>query len=102
MLLRCRDDGRYLFHPRVAAPVTGSTNLEWVPASGKGIVYSTSVMRERPPKESYNIALIDLEEGPRMMSRVDGLKPEDVRIGMKVKANIISEDGQPLLVFLPV
>ena len=90
------------WHPRVAEPRTGDTDLEWVEATGRGVVYSTSVMRMRPPKPSYNVALIDLEEGPRMMSRVDGLPPEEVRIGMKVQAKIIEEDGAPLLVFLPV
>jgi len=101
MILRSRESGRYIFHPRVAEPLTGSTDLEWVPASGNGIVYSTSVMRERPPKESYNLSLIDLEEGPRMMSRVEGINPEDVTIGMQVKARIIQEDGRPLLIFNP-
>lgn len=101
MIQRSRESGRYIFHPRVAEPLTGSTDLEWVPASGNGVVYSTSVMRERAPKESYNIALIDLEEGPRMMSRVEGLPPEAVKIGMRVKAKIIEEGGRPLLVFNP-
>jgi uncharacterized OB-fold protein len=101
MILRSRTTGNCIFYPRVAEPVTGSTDLEWVPASGSGIVYSTSVMRERTPKESYNVALIDLEEGPRMMSRVEGLPPEDVKIGMRVKAKIIKENGQPLVVFSP-
>ena len=99
MLLRERSSGRHIFYPRVAEPGTGSTDLEWVEASGAGTVYSTSVMRERPPKPSYNVALIDLDEGPRMMSRVDGLAPEAVRIGMRVKARIIREDDAALLVF---
>jgi len=101
MLLRSRASGRYMFHPRVAEPLTGSTDLEWVAASGRGVVYSTSVMRERPPAENYNLALIDLEEGPRMMSRVEGVAPEAVKIGMRVKAKIIDENGHPLLVFNP-
>lgn len=101
MLLRERSSGRYMFYPRVAEPRTGSTDLEWVPASGRGTVYSTTVMRERPPRESYNVALIDLHEGPRIMSRVEGLAPEAVEIGMKVKAKIIKEGDEPLLVFEP-
>lgn len=101
MLLRARQSGRYIFHPKVAEPLTGSTDLEWVEASGKGVVYSTSVMRERNPDDNYNIALIHLEEGPRMMSRVEGPPPEDVRIGMRVTARIINQDGRPLVVFNP-
>lgn len=101
MILRSRETGRHVFYPRVAEPVSGGTDLEWVPASGYGIVYSTSVMRERPPVQDYNIALIDLEEGPRMMSRVEGIPPEAVKIGMRVKAKIIKNDTQALLVFIP-
>lgn len=102
MLQRSREDGRSFFHPRVAAPGTGNTDLEWVPASGAGTVYSTSTVRQRPPKPDYNIALIDLEEGPRMMSRVEGVSPEDVKIGMRVRAQIINKDGAPLVIFKPV
>jgi len=102
MLLRSRETGRYIFYPRVAEPLTGCTDLEWVPASGKGVVYSTSVMRQRDPANNYNVALIDLEEGPRMMSRVVGIAPEAVQIGMNVQAKIVPYDGRPLVVFFPV
>lgn len=101
MLLRCRDSGAWIFHPRVAEPATGSRNLEWAEASGEGVVYATTVMRKRPPQPSYNVALIDLAEGPRMMSRVEGVEPEAVTIGMRVKARIAEEDGAPLVVFDP-
>lgn len=101
MLLRAKASERVIFPPRVAEPGTGDTDLEWVEASGRGTVYSTSVMRERPPKPSYNIALIDLDEGARLMSRVEGILPEDVTIGLRVRAQIVSEEGEPLLVFVP-
>jgi uncharacterized OB-fold protein len=99
MIQRARGSGRHLFYPRIAEPVTGDTDLEWVEASGRGTVHSTTVVRKRPPEPSYNVALIDLAEGPRLMSRVVGLPPEDVRIGMAVRARIIDESGSPLLVF---
>lgn len=101
MLLRSRETGDFIFHPRVIEPGTGSTDLEWVEASGDGVVYATTVMRQKPPSPGYNVALIDLAEGPRMMSRVDGVAPADVTIGMKVRAKIITEDDRPLLVFEP-
>lgn len=99
MIQRARGSGRYVFYPRVAEPVTGDTNLEWVEASGHGTVYSTTVVRKRPPEPSYNVALVDLAEGPRLMSCVVGLPPEAVRIGMPVRAQIIDDGGAPLLVF---
>lgn len=100
MIQRSRSTGNFVFYPRVAEPGTGA-ELEWTEASGEGVVYATSVMRQRPPAESYNVALVDLKEGPRMMSRIEGLPPEAVRIGMKVKARIASEGDTHLVVFNP-
>lgn len=101
MIQRATGSGRHVFYPRVAEPGTGDTALEWVEASGEGTVYASSVVRKRPPTPSYNVALIDLAEGPRMMSRVVGIEPDAVRIGMAVRARIIDEDGAPLVVFEP-
>ena len=100
-LQRSRSSGRHIFYPRVAEPSTGSTDLEWVEASGRGTVYSTTVIRQKPPAPNYNLALVDLEEGPRMMTRVEGIAPEQVTIGMPVKAKIVREDDRALLVFEP-
>ena len=99
---RCRDTGRHVFYPRVLSPYTGLPHLDWVEASGRGVVYATTVTRRR--KESggdYNVALIDLEEGVCMMSRVEGIAPEKVTIGMKVKARIAEAGAQKLIVFDP-
>ncbi|MFT0851703.1 OB-fold domain-containing protein [Achromobacter sp. F4_2707] len=100
MIQRSRSSGEYVFYPRVAAPRTGALDLEWVQASGRGTVYATTVMRVRPPAQPYNVCLVELEEGPRMMSRVEGIDPQDVRVGMPVQARISQDsDGQPLVVF---
>lgn len=101
MLQRSRASGTCFFYPRVVEPGTGNTDLEWVEASGDGVVYSTTVIRQKPPTPHYNLALIDLAEGTRMMSRVDGVPPEQVKIGMKVRAKVIRENDKPLLVFEP-
>ncbi len=101
MLQRSRETGRFIFYARVAEPGTGCTDLEWVEASGSATVYSTTVIRQKPPAPSYNLALVDLAEGPRMMTRIDGIPPEHVRIGMRVSAKIIRENDALLLVFEP-
>jgi uncharacterized OB-fold protein len=101
MLQRSRSTGGYVFYPRVAEPGTGADDLEWVEASGHGVVHSVTVVHRKSPAENYNVALIELAEGPRMMSRVDGLAPEAVAIGAPVQARIILESDQPLLVFVP-
>ena len=102
MLLRAKASGRCMFYPRVAEPLTGDTDLEWVEASGRGQVYSATVVRRKPPEADYNVVLVDLEEGPRLMSRVDGIAAAEVRIGMLVQARIIEEEQRPLLVFEPL
>jgi uncharacterized OB-fold protein len=98
---RSRATGRCFFYPRVAEPGTGSTDFEWVEASGRGTVYSATVVRQKPPASDYSVVLVDLEEGPRVMSRIDGIPPTSVHIGMNVKARIVTESGAPILVFEP-
>jgi len=101
MLPRSLETGRCFWFPRVAEPGTGCTNLEWVEASGDGTVYSTTVIRQKPPTPDYNLALIDLAEGPRMMSRVEGIAPDQVRIGMKVRARVVQDGERHVVVFHP-
>ena len=101
MIQKNLSTGSHVYYPRVAEPRTGEP-LAWVPASGLGTVYATSVMRQRPPAQSYNLALIDLDEGVRMMSRVEGLPPDAVQIGLRVKARIAHEADGPLVVFDPL
>jgi uncharacterized OB-fold protein len=92
----------HVFYPRSLCPHCGSAGLSTVPASGRGRVYSTSVNRRRPEAGGpINIALIDLEEGPRLMSRVEGVAPDQVCMGMAVIARIRTDAGEPLLVFAP-
>jgi uncharacterized OB-fold protein len=95
MIQRSRSTGRHVFYPRIAVPGSGETDLEWVEASGEATVYSITVNRTR--EGAYNIALIDLAEGPRLMSRVEGV--ETAPIGARVKARIAAIAGEPALVF---
>ena len=97
---RCSACNRHVFYPRVLCSHCGSPELAWVDASGSGTVYSTTVVRRKADAGGdIHIALIDLEEGVRMMSRVEGMAPDEVTIGMPVKAEIITENQQPLVVF---
>ena len=102
MIQRSASTGKHVFYPRVLMPGGGEADLEWVEASGEGTVYATTITRRRPEKGGdYNVALIDLAEGPRMMSRVVGVEPGDVKIGMKVRAKIEELNGAPAVVFEP-
>lgn len=89
-----------MFYPRVLCNHCGSASLKWVEASGRGEVYSTTVVRQKPEKGGdYNISIIQLDEGPRMMSRVIDVTPEEVKIGTKVTAHVGQIDEQPAVLF---
>ncbi len=99
---KCGDCHRHVFFPRVLCPHCGHGELDWVETSGGGTVYATTVIRRRPEQgPAYNLCLVDLDEGVRLTSRVEGVAPEEVKVGMAVKARIIQEDGAPLVVFDP-
>jgi uncharacterized OB-fold protein len=78
---------------------------EAVPASGRGTVHSFTILHH-PPVPGYDlplpIALIDLEEGTRLVANVAGCDPEDVHIGMKVECMFEDVDeGMKLPFFYP-
>ncbi len=101
MLQKSVGDGAYVFPPRTMAPGSGADDLVWVAAAGAGSVYSVTVISPKPPLEPYNVALVDLDEGPRVMSRIDGIAAQDVTIGMRVRVRIAEEAGVPVLLFGP-
>ncbi|WP_159915894.1 Zn-ribbon domain-containing OB-fold protein [Pantoea sp. 18069] len=96
---RCDSCARHHFYPRVCCPYCGSQALAWVAPSGRGSVYSTTIVRK--PEGDYTVCLVDLEEGPRLMSRVVGIPVEEVRIGMAVQARVEQTPEGALLVFVP-
>lgn len=99
MLQRSRSSGRCHFPPRVAEPGTGVADLEWVEASGAGTLYSLTIVARKPPALGYSVCLVDLEEGPRVLARLQDVPPREVPIGTAVRARIVRENDQPLLVF---
>jgi uncharacterized OB-fold protein len=99
LLQRAKASGTVMFPPRLAEPGTGDTDLEWIEANGLGTVYSVTLIAQRPPASPYNVVLVDLDEHVRLMSRIDGVAPEMITIGMRVQARIVDENGSPLLVF---
>jgi uncharacterized protein len=91
-----------VFYPRVVCPHTGSDRLEWRVSAGLGTVYATTVTHPREGAP-YNVALIDVDEGFRLMSRVEEVMPEAVAIGMRVKFRVHRPPGDepPYPVFVP-
>jgi uncharacterized OB-fold protein len=85
--------GRTVFYPRVISPHSGTTDIEWRVSKGLGTVYATTVTY--PLKgDGHNIVLVDLDEGFRMMSRVEEIDPLAVKIGMRVKFRVHPTAGE--------
>jgi uncharacterized OB-fold protein len=93
---------RAVFYPRVIAPGSGAADLEWRVSAGLGTVYATTVVHAQQG-EAYNVALIDMDEGFRLMSRVEDIPPADVRIGQRVRFRVHHPGGDepPCPVFFP-
>ncbi|HJU18270.1 MAG TPA: OB-fold domain-containing protein [Stellaceae bacterium] len=93
---------RAVFYPRVLCPYTGSDRLEWRIAGGLGTVHATTVVHPREGAP-YNVALIDCDEGFRLMSRVEDIPPQEVRIGLRVRFRVHRPGGnEPAYpVFIP-
>lgn len=90
LLQRCRACGQFQFYPRTLCRNCWSTDIEWVPSAGEGSVYTFTVVHRGPTEvfqamTPYVVALIQLDEGVRMLSHVIGVAPEDVTIGAKVR-----------------
>ena len=103
-LQQCVSCEQFIFYPRVLCPHCGASELNWNQVTGDGVVYSTTVVRRREEKGGpYNVAIIELAEGPRMMSRVEGVAADQVTIGSKVTARISTEvvqkDERHILLF---
>ena len=98
-------DGKAVFYPRVAAPGTGRTDLEWRVSKGLGTVYATTVVYYKDEKP-LNVALIDLDEGFRMMTNIIGVADpvNNMQCGMRVRVSWQDQgDGAVALpMFAPV
>ncbi len=91
-----------VFYPRVIAPRTGKADLEWRISKGLGVVHATTVVHPQQGAP-YNVALIDVDEGFRMMSRVEDIAPAAVQIGLRVRFRVHKAEGDepPCPVFTP-
>jgi uncharacterized OB-fold protein len=98
MMQKCRDCGSWIFCPRPICVECNSDKLEWVQVSGRGKVFSFTVIREVVgnalrgfgPEIPYVTAWIDLDDGPRFCSNIIGCPINNVKIGMEVQ--VVFED----------
>jgi len=96
----CTACNRAHWYPRVICPFCASDKVEWREASGKGTIYTFSVMRR--VKEPYIIAHVTLAEGPTMLTNIVACNADDVRIGQAVTV-VFQEtsNGPPVPMFKP-
>lgn len=99
-LQHCEACNNWIFPPRMLCPNCGSELLEWRPVSGQGRIYSRTIVKRRPERGGdYAVVLVDLEEGPRIMSHLPDVSPDDIVIGEAVSARIVADDDQHIIVF---
>jgi uncharacterized OB-fold protein len=107
-LPKCEACGGHWFPPSRTCPHCLSANVSWSPVSGRGKVFSFVIFDRvyHPSFEEevpYVVALVELDEGPRLLSNVVGIEPTDVRCEMRVK--VVFEDmpgGASVPKFTPV
>jgi hypothetical protein len=106
---RCEACEHRPFPPRATCPSCGSSSLSWSAVSGRATVYSYTVAH-RPPHPAFAaqlplvVAIVELEEGPRMFTNIVGCDPADVEVGMAVEATSepIDDTDMVLPVFTPI
>ena len=101
LVRRCAACGRAHWYPRAICPFCFSDKTEWLPASGRGRVYSYSVMRRT--LEPYAIAYVTLEEGPTMLTNIVDCGLNALKVDLEVKLVFKrAEGGQMVPMFTPV
>jgi uncharacterized OB-fold protein len=97
---KCKTCCKPHYYPRAICPLCGSDATEWVPASGRGAVYSYSVMRRVPVP--YALAYVTLDEGVTMMTNIVDCDLDGIRIGQRVRVSFKpTEGGPPVPMFAP-
>ena len=102
-LQRCIECGKPQFYPR-ALCMHCAGDVEWFTASGRGTVYSFSIVRfgfVEPFKSlaPYVLAIVELDEGPRMLTNIAGSPPEQVTIGAKARIEPVIVDDDSVIPF---
>lgn len=104
MVQKCASCAQYVFIPRHACPNCLSGDLEWMESSGKGVIYSFTIIH-RPPHPSfeppYCAAIIELDEGWHMLSNVIADDLGAIAVGQRVRVDFIDADGMTLPIFRP-
>ena len=97
---RCTTCSQAVYFPRELCPHCGHLGLAWEAPSGLGTVHAVTTVKRKPADGGdLNVSIIELDEGVRLMSRVDNLAPADVKIGLRVRARVQVHEGRGLVLF---
>lgn len=107
MIQQCMDCDEHIFYPRIVCPHCMSDQLNWVEASGRGKIYSYTIARRGAgPAFSqdapYVVALVELDEGVRILSNIIEVDVEEVHCEMKVQALFQDREGMKIPMFQPI
>lgn len=95
---RCSGCGRFRHVPRELCPECGSDGWEWAPSNGRGTVFTwTTTYRALHPAFTdvpFTQVVVELEEGPRMITSVEGVGEDELRIGMPVEVTFDDVDDE--------
>jgi uncharacterized OB-fold protein len=99
VLPRCRACARLHYYPRAACPFCLSGDLEWQRVSGRGSLHTFTVVhrgaRGFPLGPPYVLAVVELAEGPRLMTNLVGVEPDPARIRMGMPVEVTFADVTP-------
>lgn len=97
----CPQCARLVHYPRARCPSCGGDELDWRPMSGAATVYAAATHHPRAA-DPYCIALVDLAEGARLLTRIVDVPPDEVQVGDAVTVRWWAlDDGRNLPVFGP-
>jgi len=108
LLQKCSDCGKHIFYPRLLCPACFSDNIDWIEASGKGNIYTYTVVTNNAPSifledMPYVIAIVRLEEGVQMLTNIVDCDHEKLACDMPVEVTYRKLNEEfTLPVFKPV
>jgi len=104
LLQSCEECGNVQHYPRLFCTRCHGQRLAWTAASGRGVVYTRTIVRRAPTQAlraeaPYVIAIVELAEGPRVLANVVDAPVDDITIGSPVVAGFRDQDGASVPVF---
>ncbi len=96
MIPKCESCGKPFFYPRVLCPSCGSRSITWIQASGRGRLHSFEIAHQIlnkafKVKTPVVLAMVELEEGPRMLTNLVGVTPDPTAIRCDMPVEVVFE-----------